>query len=52
MKEKIYNDALALEDVLEEQTKFENKIDKSKESTKPKTLDNKENKLDDFWKCT
>ena len=39
----IYNDYLTLEDALEEQINLKNKIDKSKESTKPQKPDKKEN---------
>lgn len=39
MEEKIFNDGCTLEDALEEQRKFENKINKFKESVKPKTLE-------------
>ena len=39
MEEKLFNDGCRLEDALEEQRKFENKINKFKEPTKPKTIE-------------
>ena len=44
-RREFYDDKHALEDVLEEQIKFKNEIDKFKESRKPKTLNKKEKKL-------
>ena len=43
-RRKVYDNELTLEDALEEQIKFKNKVVKFKESAKPKTLGKKEKK--------